>query len=75
MRKEVMLKARVGMFHRQRVQELSQQTGLTGSEVVRRLIENAAVVMRPTLGATITVEKSKSASVFQDTGAFVGINQ
>jgi hypothetical protein len=56
MNKEHLIQVRASDLHVRRIRELSQQTGMKRSEVMRSLIENAAIVQRPVLAGIIEVD-------------------
>ena len=48
------LRARIKPYHAQRLEKLSQATGLNASQIIRSLIENAVLVPSPMPAATIS---------------------
>jgi hypothetical protein len=70
MSKYRIMRAHIKERHERRIEELGQQLGMNRSEVIRALIENACVVERPVLGATLAVERETGgASLSQATSA------
>lgn len=63
MNKSSMLKVRVEPGHEAKVSELTRATGMNTSQIVRALIENAKLEMRPMIGATLTMAKNANSDV------------
>lgn len=69
MAKSLVIKARIEQSLERKIAELSHQTGLNTSELLRQLIANAKLEPRPMPVATLPVNR-ESAVVVEGRGAF-----
>ena len=67
MGKTITIATRVDETHNRRLRELSRQTGLNASQILRALIENSRLEMRPfPTSRIVTQNKSAGVSAFAE---------